>query len=192
MHRRVASILGVLAIGTFVASFVFFSIRTDGFDPLHDHISKLGALNAPLALWWNLIGFGAVGALYIGFGWFLGVALRDRIVGVCTSLIGVGFMLAAAPTDFQDTGDVFSRVHFASICLSLAGWCLTLARLGSLHGTRFATSSKTFVALGMTPMVLSQLEILSAPLAHRFILAVVFAWTVFMVNALHTHSPEPQ
>ncbi len=38
------------------------------FEPLGDYVSKLGAVEQPYALWWNLIGFGDVGALRVGFG----------------------------------------------------------------------------------------------------------------------------
>lgn len=47
--------LGICAVGLFGFALVVFSILNPDFNPLHDYVSKLGAIGQPYALWWNLI-----------------------------------------------------------------------------------------------------------------------------------------
>ena len=61
---------------------------------------------------------------------------------------GLGFALAGIPTDFADAEAGLSRLHFASICLGLAGWCFALARISHANsGSKFVRTTGTYAAL---------------------------------------------
>ena len=178
---KLSGYLGITSVGLFVFVFLVVSTLTPGFDILHDYISKLGAKGQPLATWWNAIGFVAVGVTFSLFGWTYGRSVKDNVVGICMVVTGFGFALGAIPADFVNPDAPLSKAHFVSICLSLAGWCLGLARMGHVGaGDNQARKSANIAGvLAVIPMIGTAFGVFSAPVAHRLVLGVVFAWVVF-------------
>ncbi len=176
--QNAARLCGLLAVGTFAASFLTFASLTPDFDWLNDYISMLGARGAPYATAWNISGFVIPGLLLAIFGATLGLSLKDRISGACLVVAGLGFAVAAAPTDPMDANATLSKAHFASICISLAGWCGTLARVSSMDRIdvriRYWTSRASLLVF--LPVMLVAAELVSPPLAHRLILLIIFGW----------------
>ena len=157
---------------------LFGFLRPD-FDFFVDFISKLGAKGQPYASCWNVVGFGAVGLLLAAFGWLFGLCRNDRVLGACLMVAGLGFSLAAIPTDFADAQSTLSKAHFVSICLSLAGYCFGLARLTGSRSTGFERITANWViALAILPIVGVSGGVSAEPVAHRIILTVVFTWVV--------------
>ena len=189
--RQFTARLGIGAAVLFFAAFFLFASLTPGFNLLHDYISKLGAQGQPLGRWWNVTGFVAVGVVFAAFGWMLGRVLNDQLVGICLVSAGLGFALGAIPADFINPDTPLSRAHFASICLSLAGWCFALARIGqkALGDKSTRLAANTAGLLAVVPMIATAAGLFAAPIAHRLVLVVVFAWVVFTAVALLKRKP---
>lgn len=187
--RIITAFLGLSSVSVFVASFFLFACLNSDFRIAGDYISKLGAEDQPYAGWWNFIGFATVGIVLASFGWFFGLCRNDRVLGACLVVSGIGFALAAVPTDFTDAQSPLSKAHYASICFSLAGWCCGLARLLSDGSTNdFARTTASYsVVLGLFPMVCISGGVSAEPIAHRIVLVVVFGWIV--LNCLHLLKP---
>ncbi|MEM0895641.1 MAG: DUF998 domain-containing protein, partial [Verrucomicrobiota bacterium] len=138
-----------------------------------------GSKGQPYATWWNLFGFITVGLLLAAFGWFFGLCKNDRILGACLMVAGLGFALAAFPTDFSDAHSPLSTAHYVSICLALAGYCFGLARLtGSRSTARDRKTANWVVVLSILPIMFVSGGVSAEPVAHRVILIVVFSWVV--------------
>jgi hypothetical protein len=192
--RILTALLGLSSVSIFVGSFMLFGLLNPDFDMVSDHISKLGVHGQPYADHWNLIGFGMAGMALAAFGWFFGMCRNDQLLGTCLMFSGIGFALAAVPTDFADAHSSLSKAHYASICFALAGWCLGLARLaGDNSTTDFARATANYsVALSLLPMVGISGGLSAEPIAHRLILAVVFTWIVLNSIQLLRQNVTPQ
>lgn len=173
--------LGIASVGLFVFAFLTFSILTPGFDMWNDYISLLGAQGQPFATLWNLVGFISVGVMFSAFGWAFGRAANDHWVGVCLTVSGIGFAMAAIPADFINSDTPLTKAHFVSICLALASWCIGLARMGhSGVGDNVVRMSANIAGtLAVLPMIGTAVDLLTAPVSHRLVLGVVFGWVIF-------------
>lgn len=184
MQRRTritTGYLGWATIVTFVASLLVFSSITPGFDPIHDYISFLGAQGQPYSLGWNLSGFILVGILFCLFGWGVGLSIGDRLAGVCFVVAGVGFAMGAIPTDVSERDAPMSNAHFASICISMAGWFFGLARLTHIQlSEKWIKRYANAAALVVVPLIATAAGIISDAIAQRLILMMVFAWIGMM------------
>ena len=184
--RSLTAYLGLVAAGLFIIAFFVAAMSSPNYAMLGDYISKLGARNQPFALWWNAIGFVAVGVLFSAFGWTLGRAINDRVAGGCLVVAGLGFALGAIPADFAAANAPLSKAHFVSICIALAGWCFALARMGQA-GTlekRIRMGANIAGVLAVLPMVGTVVNLFTAPVAHRLVLVVVFGWVIFVSLAI--------
>lgn len=188
------ALFGLGSVVIFVAAFVLFGCLANDFHMVHDYISKLGSKGQPLGILWNAIGFGAVGLSFAAFGWSFGRANDDMLLGVCMVVSGLGFALAAIPADFANSGSALSKAHFASICISLAGWCFGLARIGNLESANTSLRKVTNCAAGLAvvPLIGLGAGVLSGPVSHRLVLLIVFGWVTFAaINSfLNQHAHE--
>lgn len=177
--RLLAGICGLMSVSLFVITFILFAFLNPDFNAFSDFISELGSIGQPYGQVWNMIGFASVGLLLAAFGWLFGRCRNDRLLGACLVIAGFGFALGAIPTDFADAQSPLSKAHFASICISLAGYCCGLARLtGSQSTERERLTSNSVIALAVLPIVCVSGGVSAEPLAHRMILAIVFSWIV--------------
>ena len=181
------STLGLSAVGLFAASFTLFSTLTEGFDPLNDVVSLLGARDQPLGLWWNIFGFMLVGVLIAGFGYRFGQAVKDRLTGVLLLLFGVTFMAIALPITSTGTNETQTAVHFVIVCLSMAFWCGALARLASLPAF---TGRLKHISYGCCALVIAACACHGADLltiAHfqRLFFGGIFLWIALISVTQH-------
>ncbi|TWT79754.1 hypothetical protein CA13_11610 [Planctomycetes bacterium CA13] len=180
-NRYIAAFLGLLGVGLFCTAFIVCSILTPDFDPLDDFISKLGAQGQPCEVWWNAIGFLTVGVTLAAFGYAFGRMITDTTTGLWLALSGIGFALAAIPTDLVNAEASLSKAHFVSICLALAGWCFGLARVSGLSSLNRFVKRKAEIAsvLVVIPMIGYGTGLITMPTTHRLVLGVVFGWVTF-------------
>jgi hypothetical membrane protein len=176
--RFVCVSLGLIGVGLFSAAFIVCSFLTPGFDPASDYISELGAQGQPFAVWWNAIGFLTVGCILSAFGFTLGRIVDNVGIGRCLTFSGIGFALAAMPTDLLNADASLSKAHFVSICCSLAGWCFAMARFGRLSSDEKGIQRSAGVAsvLVVIPLVVCGTGLITMPTTHRFVLGIVFGW----------------
>ncbi|MEM7454674.1 MAG: DUF998 domain-containing protein [Planctomycetota bacterium] len=188
--RYAAGYLGLATVGVFVISFFVFAILTPDFDLVNDYISRLGAKGQPHAVWWNLTGFVAVGILFASFGWSYGRYIGDTVTSALLAIAGLGFAMGAIPTDLLNEASPLSRVHFASICVSLAAWCFVLARMGHVGSDDelVKRTANWTAALSIVPMVGLAAGVFAAPVSHRLVLCVVFGWILVASARLLFHS----
>ena len=180
-HTRTATgILGLASVALFASAFFSIAILNRNFDVASDYISKLGSTGQPYAIYWNTIGFGLVGLALAAFGWCFGLCMNDRVLGACILASGLGFAMAAIPTDLSDATSELSKAHYVSVCIALAFWCLGLARLSSSDfPDHFARDSANYtILLSLLPLLCIGGGISAEPIAHRIVLMVVFGWTI--------------
>ncbi|MEL6106284.1 MAG: DUF998 domain-containing protein [Planctomycetota bacterium] len=179
---KVMGWIGLLSVALFVVAFIVCGSLNPDFDLLRDHISKLGARGEPNALLWNGIGFASVGLGLASFGWLLGSAYGDRLLGGCLVMSGVGFAMGAVPTDFEVPDSPASAAHFVAICFALAGWFLALARLvqSPLSDEITKTAVRYAIGLMLLPLIAQGGEMIDEAAAHRLLLLVVFGWITFI------------
>lgn len=178
---NLAATLGITTVLIFGITLVIIASLTPKFNFFEDYVSELGAQGQPYAIWWNLIGFLLVGMLLTAFGWTYGKVINDRWVGNCLALFGVGFAFTALPIDLGDSESTLSTAHVVAICLGLAGWMFGLARMAQLKtvekSVRYA--SNIAAVLVVLPMFGFVAGLLSMPVTHRLVFAVVFGWVAF-------------
>ena len=188
--RISTGVLGLASVALFACAFFSIAILNRNFDVTSDYISKLGSNGQPYAIYWNTLGFGLVGLALAAFGWCFGLCMNDRLLGTCILVSGLGFAMAAIPTDLSDATSELSKAHYVSVCVALAGWCLGLARLSSSSfPDHFARDSATYtILLSFVPLLCIGGGISAEPIAHRIVLVVVFGWTI--LNSLRLLRPN--
>ncbi|NVE01215.1 DUF998 domain-containing protein [Massilia sp. BJB1822] len=129
-----AWLAGLLAGVLFFASLISFAAwRGDGYAHGRKAVSELGALGAPAAPAFNLLGFIVPGLLLAWFAYAL-LRVADRRTGPAL-LMGSGLMLAAAgifPLDPDDYGSVLTIAHAIGAMGSGLLWAMALCWLGPL------------------------------------------------------------
>ena len=179
IKKQTVGAIGLFAVVLLCISLLVFGMANDNFHFLDDFISTLGAIGAPHALWFNLIGFMGVGLLLFMFGLLYGVLLKDKLLSLLLSLFGLGFAFTAIPIDLQADRSAVSKAHIVAICLGLAFWLFGLARLGynSALSKRIRSRANIAAVVLTLAMIGAAFGLLSMPVAHRVIFGVVFGWT---------------
>ncbi|MEM6804135.1 MAG: DUF998 domain-containing protein [Bacteroidota bacterium] len=178
-YRRKSGILGLLSVLSFTISLALFGSLHPEFSFVEDFVSKLGAKGEPHAIWWNLFGFGLVGLILFGFGFFYGKVLKDTFAGWLLALFGIGFSFTAFPIDMEQSNTAVSKAHILAICLALASWLLGLARISAnrLIEKRIRNRANVTAILIVSSMIGFTIGLWSMPLTHRLVFIVVFTWT---------------
>lgn len=126
---------GPAAAAVFTASVIgFAALRTDGYTHATKAVSELGAIGAPHALAFNLLGFILPGLLIMVFAAALKSAAGGRWFGpLLLALSGAAMAAAGAfPADMEHR-EVFTTVaHLAAAMMSGFLWALALPALGGL------------------------------------------------------------
>lgn len=190
--NKIAGLLGISAFLFFVLSLAVFGLLNPSFSFLDDYISKLGAIGEPLALWWNIIGFGLVGILFIGFGISYGKVIQDKFSGLLLALFGLGFALTSLPMDMTDDRSPVSKAHIVAICLGLACWLFGLARMSYNPTLSKAIKSGANVAATLLAisMIGQAMGIWPMPVTHRLVFTIVFGWTFITSVSLLRSKPN--
>ena len=178
-NRGLAGSLGLLSVLLFVISLLIFGNLNAEFNFVEDFVSKLGAIGEPYATWWNILGFGLVGMLLIGFGIAYGGILKDNLTGILLALFGVGFALISIPMDMANSESSVSKAHIVAVCLALAFWLFGLARISQNGITERKTRRRANVTALLIVMAMLGFvfNFWSMPLTHRLVFFVVFSWT---------------
>ncbi|WP_256077780.1 DUF998 domain-containing protein [Massilia sp. YIM B04103] len=133
-QAEVVWLAGALAGALFFASLIgFAALRTDGYAHGRKAVSELGALGAPSALAFNLLGFIVPGLLLAWFALALMRIAHQRTGPML--LMGSGLMLAAAgvfPLDLDDYASALTVAHAIGAMGSGLLWAMALCWLGPL------------------------------------------------------------
>ena len=179
ISEKSVGLIGLSCVLLLVMAVLFFGLTNSEFSFIHDFISKLGAKGEPYAIWFNLIGFVAVGILLFTFGWLYGMLLNDKLLSVLLSLFGLGFALTAIPIDMEASDTPFSKAHVVAITLGLACWLFGLSRLG--YNRQLKKGIRNRANFAAVLLVVSMLGFVlgfwSMPITHRLVFGIVFGWT---------------
>ncbi|HEV2815995.1 MAG TPA: DUF998 domain-containing protein [Allosphingosinicella sp.] len=124
---------GPAAAALFAASLLgFAAIRTDGYSHATKAVSELGAVGAPNALAFNLLGFVLPGLLVAALAGGLRAALKSSAGPLLLGLSGLFFLGAGVfPVDMTATGSALSVTHLAMAQLSGLAFAIAVFPLGS-------------------------------------------------------------
>lgn len=159
---------------------VFGALRPD-YSHRTDAVSELGALGAPNALAWNLLGFVAVGLLIVAFSWGLFRETGSVAALVFVGLSGLGFTgTGVFPADMSDLSTPSSRAHILMSLISFAAFvpgAFVLAwRFVQLPAwKRIGIGSGVLGVLALATMPLREMDV-PPGLAQRAGFAVYLLW----------------
>ena len=202
MTDKLAGTAGVAAVVVFWAALFSFASAYPGYSHSHKAISELGALGAPHALWWNLLGFIVPGVLLSICGAGVATAIErpsgKTAVYWLLVLSGVGFAGAGViPAEMRDgspsMGSPFTIGHVLMTFLSGIPWVIAAFLIigRATQNPSWHRSRGLFSALAVACVAGFSLNIVaraipalaSRPgLAQRISFAVYFAW--FLVVAV--------
>ena len=179
-NYKATAYCGILGVILFVISFIILGSLNSDFSFIGDFVSKLGARGEPNALLWNIIGFGMVGLLMIGFGLGYGVSINDKLAGILLALFGAGFMITSIPVDMLNSNNPYSKAHIVAICFALAFWLFGLARISynPLLDKKVRVRANMTAVLIVASIIGFALDLWSEPLTHRLVFILVFGWTL--------------
>lgn len=179
LSEKEVGVIGLLAVLILSVALLVFGLLNVDFNFLNDFISQLGATGEPYALWFNLVGFAAVGILLFIFGLTYGFLLHDKVLAVLLSLFGLGFAFTAIPIDMEFSRTPVSKAHIVAICLGLAFWLFGLSRLG--YNKKLKRKIRSRANLTAVVLVLSMMGFVIGlwfmPVTHRLVFMIVFGWT---------------
>jgi hypothetical membrane protein len=189
--HRLAGTLGVGAVALFLGALAVFGWMTPDFSYLYSPVSWLGAVGAPYALQWNLLGFAGVGLLLAAFGLLAGPATGDRTTAVLLVLVGGAFFAGAIPVRTDGSRDVYDVLHVRAMLLTIGCWALAMLRLLSIR--RLGAPVQLVASLSLAAICLglaaSAVFDPSTAVSERLLFVPLFAWTVAMSILLPRGEP---
>ncbi|MBK9178710.1 MAG: DUF998 domain-containing protein [Acidimicrobiales bacterium] len=207
-HHRTTRVSGarllalIAAIGpiAFIALTIVLGVSWEGYDPVRDTQSELGAVNAPHGTVMNVAGFMGLGLCILAFAGAYGLVLRGRwarwlglllIVAAGTGMVVVGFFPCDADcVDVTVTGrlhGVFSAP--GAIGLPLAAIVSSLVfRLDGRFGTGWQLVSfwGGLLALASGPVIQAELFSEWNGLVQRLAMWPALLWVSAVSVRLHT------
>lgn len=205
MNDRSAGLAGVTAVALFWSALPVFGALHPDYSHFTKAISELGALGAPHALAWNLIGFIIPGFLLARCGAGLAFAIDGRRSALWWLLVlsGLGFVGAGViPTEMRNGSPYMQSpltvCHITMAFVSGIPWSiaslLVVRRIRqNSHWHRLKRASLALAVLGIAAYALN-LFARTLPffdqrpgLAQRLFFAVYFGW--FLIFALHLLRP---
>lgn len=179
----------MLAPALFAGAILIFAAARSDYSHLTNAVSELGALGAPNALAWNLIGFMAVGLLITMFSWGLFKGTTSWAALVFVGLSGLGFAgTGVFPADMADLTTPSSRAHILLSLISFGAFvlgafilCWRFLQLPGWRGVAVGSG-----ILGLLALLTMPLREMSVPpgLAQRVGFLIYLAWIELLAVAL--------
>jgi hypothetical membrane protein len=186
--HRLSAICGMLAPMWFLAALLAFAAARSDYSHLTKAVSELGAVGAPQALAWNILGFGAVGVLIVIFAWGIWRQANALWAALFIAMSGIAFAAAGVfPADMGDFDADTTRLHILASLVSLAAFAIALPFVGwSLwHSGRrgFATAAIAFGLVVMLSLLLRETDI-PPGLAQRINFLGYLTWMALVASSL--------
>ena len=122
MSERKLGWMAIFAVALFWAALFLFGSLRPGYSQMASAVSELGALNTPLMMAWNVVGFGLPGLLLMIFGWRLGRIETPRAWFV-PGMLALGFaaflLSGVFPADLRDLRGTATQLHILASMLGL-------------------------------------------------------------------------
>ena len=121
--ERTPAICGLLAAVWFLVALVAFAAARSDYSHFTKAVSELGAIGAPHALAFNVLGFGAVGLLIVVAAWGLWRQLRAPVAAGFIAISGLAFAAAGVfPADMSNFEADTTRLHILASLVSIAAF----------------------------------------------------------------------
>ena len=195
MNGKWVGVVGLIgAIGFWMALAVFAEL-----DPNYTHatkaVSELGALGAPNATLWNVLGFGLVGVCLTVVGYQAARRIKPssksaRIFLCCS---GLAFVLTAVPADMNDLSATSSRVHIVASIASGGFWvlgCLLLLGKNAAGRYYFSTVTSVLLLAALATIFLRGANLVMPGYGRRLSFLVYFLWVAY-VSVVMFQAAEP-
>jgi hypothetical membrane protein len=186
---RFAIFCGIAAPIWFVAALMLFAALRPEYSHLTKAVSELGALGTPNALAWNLLGFGAVGAMVMAFAVGFGRIARSWASMFTIGISGLGFAAAGLfPADMSDLQSTITKLHIASSILSFAGFISAVVVVGwtlwrRCGWPRFAGAATIFGVIAIASVVAREFSIPTG-LAQRINFVAYLLWVAIVAGGV--------
>lgn len=189
-----ATVCGMAApLWFLIALLVFGGIRPD-YSHLTKAVSELGSWGAPHALAWNVLGFGAVGALVMAFAWGIYRTTSSWSAALLVGLSGLGFAGAGIfPADLDDMQAFSTRMHIVSSLVSFAGFAAGVFVIGWVlwrrpAWRRWAVVSVVVGLIGIASLALRETG-MPPGLAQRINFLIYLLWIAVLAAAIWKIAP---
>jgi hypothetical membrane protein len=187
-QARIPVLCGVIApVWFLVALLAFASLRPD-YSHLTKAVSELGVVGAPNALAWNLLGFGAVGALICVVAWGLWTRCGFRLAALFIALSGLGFAATGAfPADMSNMQSSATQRHILASLVSFGAFVAAVPAVGwSLWTTRRRSAALAATAFGIAAILSVLLRETDMPsgLAQRINFVAYLLWIALVAIAV--------
>jgi hypothetical membrane protein len=194
--QRISASCGLIAPVWFsVALVAFAAVRTD-YSHLTKAVSELGAIGAPHALAWNIVGFGAVGMLIVIFAAGIWRQANAALAASMIAISGIAFAAAGVfPADLSNLNADSTRLHILASLVSFAAFAAAVPVMGwSLWRSGYRRLAVTAVALGVAAVASVLLRETGIPpgLAQRINFLAYLAWIAMIAASLLTRHTATQ
>ena len=192
MAEKLAAWCGILAPIVFVLALIVFSLLTPNYSNLTNAISELGALGAPYALAWNVVGFILVGVLIVAYAWGLHMGIHPEpgaiIVPLLVGISGIGSIgLGIFPAEAGFRPSTQTTLHFVMVSVNylpfiLVAFIFAFRLKGDPYWKRWMLFSIVMGVLAIASFFIPRT--IPAGLSQRIGLGAYFMWVLVMGYAL--------
>jgi hypothetical membrane protein len=194
--QRIPAICGLLAPVWFLVALVAFAAARSDYSHLTKAVSELGAVGAPHALAWNIVGFGAIGGLIVVLAIGVWQQANARWAAVFIALSGIAFAAAGVfPADMSNFEADTTRLHILASLVSLAAFVIAVPFMGGRlwrSGRRgFAVAAIAFGLAVVLTLLLRETE-MPPGLAQRINFVGYLAWMALVASSLITQREATQ
>jgi hypothetical membrane protein len=186
--HRLPAICGLLAPIWFIAALLAFAAARSDYSHLTKAVSELGAVGAPHALAWNIVGFGAVGVLIVVLALGVWRQVGARVAALLIAVSGIAFAAAGVfPADMSNFDADTTRLHILASLVSLAGFVIAVPFMGWRlwrSGRRgFAVAAIAFGLAVVLTLLLRETE-MPPGLAQRINFLGYLTWMALVASSL--------
>lgn len=185
---------GWIAGALFAVALLAIAAATPGYEHAYQPVSFLGMRGAPLAAWWNMLGFGLPGALMAWFALALQRPLQAAGTG-SLARIGTWLLLVSGlafagnglfPFDPREPDGLSTKLHVTMLTVALLGFlpatAVLAAALRRVPGWRLLSTAGLLLGVATLLSVLQRMADAVPGLqdhpgyAQRVTLALYFLW----------------
>lgn len=194
--HRLPAICGLLAPIWFVVALLAFAAARSDYSHLTKAVSELGAVGAPHALAWNVVGFGAVGVLIVVLALGIWRQAGARFAALLVAVSGIAFAAAGVfPADMSNFEADTTRLHILASLVSLAAFAIAIPAMGwSLWRSGRRGLAVATISFGLAVVLSLLLRETGIPpgLAQRINFVGYLTWMAAIASSLLTRRTANQ
>jgi hypothetical membrane protein len=193
---RIPAICGLLAPVWFLVALLAFTAARSDYSHLTKAVSELGAVGAPHALAWNILGFCAVGVLIVISSLGIWRQANARLAALFIAVSGIAFAAAGVfPADMSNFEADTTRLHILASLVSLAAFAIAVPFITwSLWRSGRRGFAVAAIAFGLAVVLSLLLREANIPpgLAQRINFLAYLSWIAMIASSLITSRAATQ